>query len=146
MADELTKGFTLNRACSGSGQVLVEIVFSIGIVGVILSGLIVAVVYAQKATRLARERTEAGQLAQQKIESLRAEENNDHDLFWSKYYEGYDNTEENLGENEKFDRRTRVPGIVGSQPNRRAEIQVIVSWPDGDQTRDVTLNSYITEY
>lgn len=146
MADELKRGVPLNRACSGSGQALVEIVFSISIVAVILSGLVIAVVFAQKATRLAQERSEATQLAQQKIESLRSEENNNHDQFWADYYEGYDTTEENLGKNSKFDRQTEVTRIVGSELNRRAEIQVTVSWPDGDQTRDVTLNSYITEY
>lgn len=135
MADELNKG-----------QALVEIVFSISIVAVILGGLVIAVVYAQKATRLAQERSEATQLAQQKIESLRSEENNNHDQFWADYPNGYLNTEEDLGKNDKFTRVTEVTNIVGSEPNRRAEIQVTVSWPDGDQTRDVTLNSYITEY
>jgi type II secretory pathway pseudopilin PulG len=126
------------------GQALVEIVFSVSIVAVVLSGLVIAVVYSQKATRLAHERSEATQLAQRKIEAMRSEENRDHDQFWSDYPSGYDNSEVDLGSNEKFTRRTQILDIDGASPNRRAEIRVTVSWQDGNQ--DVVLNSYITEY
>lgn len=130
MANELNKG-----------QALVEIVFSISIVAVILSGLIVAVVYSQKATRSARARSEATQLAQQRIEFLRSEEEAGN--FWTDPT-GYNETDTEVGE---FTRNTTVTVDPGtSSPNRRAEVEVTVVWSEGAEDRSVTLNSYITEY
>ena len=128
------------------GQALIEIVFSISVVAAILGGLVIAVVYAQRATRMAQNRAEATQLAQQRIEYLRSLKKEDSNFIDDLADGNYSVTEQNLGVNNEFERETLVTNIHGSAPNRRAEIQVTVSWDDSGQTRDVSLNSYITEY
>lgn len=125
---------------SQSGQALVEIVFSISIFAIILSGLMVAVVYSQKATRSARTRSEATQLAQQRIEFLRSEKKAGN--FWADPT-GYNETTE-VGE---FTRNTTITvDSETSSPNRRSEVEVEVSWTESGHDRSITLNSYITEY
>lgn len=127
-----------NQLISSSGQALVEIVFSVSIVAVVLSGLVIAVVFSQKATRSAHLRAEATQLAQQRIEFLRSERGRGD--FWEDPT-GYNETGVNIG---NFTRDTTVL-IIGDSP-RRAEVEITISWADGNQTRDITLNTYITEY
>lgn len=128
---------------SQSGQMLVEIVFSVSIVATILTGLVVAVVYSQKATRSAHERAEAIHIAQEKIESLRGEKKANEDYFWDNVT-SYSGTESNVRNH--YERETVINLVETVAPHRRIKVTVTVSWQDGSSERSVDLTSYIAEY
>ena len=126
------------------GQTLVEAVFVVVVVGFILSGLVAAIIYFARAARVAKYRSWATNLAQEKLEELRAEKERDPDSFWADL-ESHSG-EEDLSPPEypgEFSRKTTVES-QGSNPGK-AKVTVEVSWQDGSQTRSVTVRSYLVE-
>ena len=66
------------------GQGIVEVVFSVGVVLLILSGVVILIVNTFGAKNKGFDRKKATQLAQMIIEEKVAERNNETESFWNK--------------------------------------------------------------
>lgn len=82
------------------GQGIVEVVFSIGIVLLILSGVVILMVNTFGAKNKGFDRKKATQLAQMIIEEKVAERDNETETFWNNIDNG--NTEEGLTKEDGF--------------------------------------------
>lgn len=71
------------------GQGIVEVVFSIGIVLLILSGVVILMVNTFGAKNKGFDRKKATQLAQVVIEEKVAERNNETESFWNKINDNF---------------------------------------------------------
>lgn len=71
------------------GQGIVEVVFSIGIVLLILSGVVILMVNTFGAKNKGFDRKKATQLAQMIIEEKVAERNNETESFWNKINDNF---------------------------------------------------------
>lgn len=138
------------------GSSLIEILIAIGIVGIVLTGIIVALTFSIKSTAESKYRSLATTKAQEVIEYLRRERSR---LGWSQFYElindgfycfdeipGFDvsiaEKQGQCGENYSL----VMPG-VGLNFKREAEINknglddveiiVTVSWPRFEQSADI---------
>lgn len=117
----------------------------ITVVGLVLSGLVAAVIYFARVARVAKYRSWATNLAQEKLEEIRSASKEDPETFWANI-EGYAG-EELLSPPDypgEFTRTTVINLQELSSP-KRAKITVTVSWRDGSETRSVTVSSYLTE-
>lgn len=65
------------------GQTLVEVIVAVGVVGLVLTGIVLSATFGLKTSRVARERFEARRILQSKLESIRDERNSDPGEFFS---------------------------------------------------------------
>jgi len=80
------------------GQSLIDVIFSMGIVVLVLTGVIVLVVSTAKVKRLAFERQKAIELSQLLIENKVLESKNDQINFWNGGYSNDDKPVSDFGE------------------------------------------------
>lgn len=129
------------------GQSLIEVVFAVSIIGLILAGFVSAIFYFSKASQVSKSGSKAGQLAQEKIEQLRAEKKSDPTLFWENMsnFASATPTPESLNDG-KYERSLSVDYSQPDGSNRRAEVEVTLSWKEQDQNKEVKVKSYFSEY
>jgi len=125
------------------GQTLIEGVFVIAVTGLILSGLATGIIYFARVARMAKYRSWAANLAQEKLEDWRSMKETDPDEFW----QTAQTTQpiiENLSQPAEFTRTTTFDyQEIGS--TRRVRVTIEVSWRDNQETREVQINSYFTD-
>jgi hypothetical protein len=80
------------------GQSLIDVIFSIGIVVLVLTGVIVLVVSTAKVKRMAFERQKAIELSQLLIENKVLESKNDQTVFWNGGYSNDDKPVSDFGD------------------------------------------------
>jgi len=68
---------------NNKGQSLIDVIFSMGIVVLVLTGVIILVVSTAKVKRMAFERQKAVELSQLLIENKVLESKNDQTVFWN---------------------------------------------------------------
>lgn len=64
------------------GQTLVEVVVAVAVIGLVLTGIVLAVTSGLKTSRISRERFEARRIAESQLEDIRSERNNDPGSFF----------------------------------------------------------------
>jgi len=132
------------------GQSLFEVVITLVVIGIILSGLVKVIVVSIKNMDYSRNQNLALNLAQSKIEDLIQERDaTQWSVFWNKYFEihGGQQIETNLGQNEIFSRDTVFTNI--SDPpdsNNLMKIQVTVTWEDSQGEHRSFIESHLTEW
>ena len=131
-----------------SGQTLVEAIFVVAIVGLILSGLVTSVIYANRVARASRDKSLAVKLAREKMEDLRDQKISDPTTFWDNAASGIGGSEPtDLGSAGSFDVSWEFDNYDDSFPNtRRVRAIVTVNWQDGAQTKQTKISSYFTQY
>lgn len=131
------------------GQSLLEVVFAISIIGLILGGFVSAIVYFSKTGQVAESGTKATQLAQEKIEELRAEKKDSPSSFWQNMDNNYlvnsPITEGNLGDG-KYTRITTYQDVTPENENRKIMVEVEIQWQEQDQEKSTTVTTYFNEY
>jgi Tfp pilus assembly protein PilV len=129
------------------GQSLLEVVFAVSVVGVILAGFVPAVVYFSKTGQVAESGAKATQLAQQKIEDFRSMKKTSSTDFWqtmSNYATATPAPESLQGG--KFERSIDVDYNQPNGTNKRAKVEVSISWKEQDKDKNVVVKSYFSEY
>lgn len=140
----------LKKIKKQSGQTLIETVFVLAFAGLILSGLIFAIIYFARVSQVNRLRFTAIKTAEGKTETLRSLKKNDPDSFWTQAESGYAGSETgaeitDLGLSElryTFEDYLLEPG---PPPTRKVKIRIKVFWKDGSQTREFETSSYYTD-
>lgn len=135
------------------GQSLVEIVVSVGVVALLITGVVVATTISLKNSQSATLRSLAVQFAQEGLESTRLLRN----AAWEEF-QGYAGLW-CLDKNNAW-----TPAVAGSCPanidgtftrgvtfvwnplEERMEITISVSWDDGGVPRDTTIETYMTDW
>ncbi len=132
------------------GQTLIEVVFVIGITGLILSGFVFAVIYFNRIARGAKLRSVAVKLTQEKMEDLKAMKRNELDDFWTWAEDGYISSPEDMSDFGLIQRVFSFQNyeLDGSTTpsTRKVEILVTVTWNDGSQEREFEVTSYFTDW
>lgn len=135
---------TYRLRTSQRGFTLIEALVALLIMAFCMLGLAGMQMAMSRNADLARQRSEATRLAQEKLEELRAfnsiETGADKEA-WDSLANGSD--EITTGSNVSF---TRQVTLGGSNADAQRTIQVAVSWVDrSGETKNVTLNSYIAK-
>lgn len=65
------------------GQTLVEVVVAVAVIGLVLTGIVMAVTSGLKTSRVSRERFEARRIVGSQLEDIRSERNNDPASFFA---------------------------------------------------------------
>lgn len=123
------------------GQSLVEIVVAIGVMGLVLTSMVMAVTIGIKTTRVAKERVEARHLIENRLEEARRERDTDPDGFFG-LGNRTDPTEQ-VGANPVYSLTTSYTEIV---PGEQIEVEVEVTWVDGANDYVVTGSTYLSKW
>jgi len=132
---------------SKQGQSLLEVIFAVSIIGLIMSGFVSAFVYFSKAGQVSRGGATATQLAQEKMEDLRAEKKDTPVSFWEdmENFSTATPTPESLDDG-KFERSLNVDYSLVDGSQKRAEVEVEVSWVEQGQDKSVRVKSFYSQY
>ena len=123
------------------GQSLVEVVVAIGVMGLVLTSMVMAVTIGIKTTRVAKERVEARHLIENRLEEARRERDTDPDSFFG-LGNRTDPTEQ-VGTNPMYSLTTSYTEIV---PGEQIEVEVEVTWVDGANDYVVTGSTYLSKW
>ena len=158
VSEYIQKRLQTIRSKSSKGSTIIELLIAVMVVGLIVTAVANAVTYSIKNTGESRFRQVATILGQQVIEFVRSEKNRKGllnlkntltggDYCFSTIPANLDTTPTNTGVcgasetvtmgGTDFKRDLNV--IIGSAPDYSMKITVVVSWFDGDQTREVEL-------
>ncbi len=138
----------LNLKNQKQGQSLLELVFAISIVGLLLAGFVSAIVYFSKTGQVSESGSKATQLAQEKIEHLRAEKNNSPADFWQNMDNNYlpnSPISEDL-DGGKYQRITTYTDLTPAGENRKVQVEVVISWREQDQIKTAAVKTYFSQY
>lgn len=131
------------------GQSLLEVIFAVAIIGMMLSGFVSAIVYFSKVGQVAESDSTATQFAQEKLEELRGMKLQSENSFWESMsnYATATPAPESLHDG-KFERSISVDYLAPTpgERNQRARVDVTVSWMEQDQSKEITVKSYYSEY
>ena len=83
---------------NNKGQSLIDVIFSMGIIVLVLTGVVILVVSTAKVKRLAFERQKAIELSQLLIENKVLESKNDQTTFWNGGYSNDDKSVSDFGD------------------------------------------------
>lgn len=122
------------------GQTLIEVVAGVGLLMIVVTALIGLGVVAMKTSTSARNRTVAAKLANEGMELVRSErDQNAWDDFvtltWADQVVGVGSVD--------FTRKTTVTDTAESN---KKKITVIVEWPESSGTKSVSVTSYLTDW
>jgi len=126
------------------GQSLVEVIFAVSIIALILSGLVSGTIYFGRAARSAKYRSLAVGLAEEKLEELRAEKENNPTSFWQIVAAHPDPTLESLTSPASFTRTTTFSDYQEIDSTKKVKVDIKVDWRDGEKTRQTMVSSYFT--
>ena len=126
------------------GQSLVEVIFIVGIVALILSGLVSGTIYFGRSARSAKYRSLAVSLAEEKLEELRAEKENNPASFWQAVAVHSSPIIENLTDPASFTRTTTFSDYQEIGSTKKVKVDIRVDWQDGEKTRQTVVSSYFT--
>lgn len=135
----------MEKAKIQKGQTLIEVVAALVIVSIILAGVVRVVVVSLKNMEFSRNQNFSLNLAQTKVEELRAERDSTNwEVFWKKYLETLPNpqVEPDLGQGGAFTRKTFFEG----EGDNKMKIIVNVSWEDSLGTHVSSISSYLTKW
>lgn len=130
---------------TGKGQTLVEVIVAVGVIGLVLTGIVLAASSGLKTSRVARERFEARRLASSKLEEVRNERNTDPASFFaeskagSSFEEGPETIEGNLASYE------RTVSYDYTADGDEVEVTVEVEW-GSDPTFSVSETTILTQW
>jgi type II secretory pathway pseudopilin PulG len=144
---------TMKKNSLSAGQTLVEAVVVVGVVVLLVTGLIAGTTASLRSAQSGRTRTQAVSLAQEGIEiarGLRDENWNAFEAYTGSYCLGDDRVLTISG-------GTCAPNITTPEGTLSREITfdwqdpkmiitVVVSYLEGESTRDVTLTTYFTQW
>lgn len=125
------------------GQSILEAIFAIAITGMILAGFVSAIIFFGRTSQVAQSGAEATQLAQEKIEQLRADRKRSPSDFWQKLQEGGFNDEEAI---KKYNRTTEVNLEQENGNIYRAKVKVTIAWIDQGEDKEVNMSTYFSKY
>ena len=126
---------------SNEGQSLVEVVVAIGVMGLVLTSMVMAVTIGIKTTRVAKERVEARHLIENRLEEARRERDTDPDGFFE-LGSRTDPTQQ-VGTNPVYNLTTYYTEVV---PGEQIEVEVEVTWVDGANDYTVTGSTYLSKW
>ena len=126
------------------GQSLVEVIFVVSIIALILSGLVSGTIYFGRSARSAKYRSLAVGLAEEKLEELRAEKENNPTSFWQIVAAHPDPTLESLTSPASFTRTTTFSDYQEIDSTKKVKVDIKVDWRDGEKTRQTMVSSYFT--
>ncbi|HPT66318.1 MAG TPA: hypothetical protein PK257_03360 [Candidatus Woesebacteria bacterium] len=118
------------------GQSLIDVVFSIGIVVLVLTGVIVLVVSTAKVKRVAFERQKAVELSQLLIENKILESKNDPTAFWNGGYSSDDKPVTDFGDDFDGYQYSIDPGL-GCTDKQSCNLIFTVKWEGIGQSLSV---------
>ncbi|MCM8787807.1 MAG: hypothetical protein NC935_07160 [Candidatus Omnitrophica bacterium] len=121
-----------------SGQTLIEVLFSVGVISVCLVGLTIATTTALRNNRLSKEYTLANKYAEEGLEIVRQQR--DQALNWEQF----------LTINDRCDSIDalfqRCFQYQTEEFGSRRKITVIVSWQEGGRTHMVEAVTFLTKW
>lgn len=125
---------------SQKGQTLVEVVAGLGMLAIVVIALIGMGVVALKTSSSARNRTVAAKLANEGMELVRSErDQNTWDDFVVLTWSDQNITVGSVD----FTRKTAVTATADSG---KKKIVVTVEWPESSGTKSVSVTSYLTDW
>ena len=125
-----------------SGQSLVEVLVAMTVILMVIVGIIVATVYATRNSTFSKNQALATKLAQEKMEQVRSERDQDPDAF---FILSSSETEPIIG---IFTRQTTYSPATcpGDDCEKKTEVKVTVSWTDQTGVHQANLNSVFTKW
>jgi len=114
--EKLKKNFNLIKV---SGQSLIEVVFVLGVVALLLSGLVVATIFNVKVARYSKNKAIATQIAREQIESVKARKQSAD--FWDEFTD----TEGTVG---NFSYKTTYSDPQTSDSKKQVDLTVKIWW------------------
>lgn len=140
------------RPCSSPGQSLIEIIISVGIVVLLVTGLVSGATFAQRMSQLGTLRSRAIKYAQEGIELTRQLR----DAGWDPFV-NYAQSGGNwcLAEDETWNQASSCTVNIGGIFTRsvlftwldpRMNVVVTVKWNDGSITRKSELRTFFTQW
>ena len=119
------------------GQSLVDVIFSIGIIVLVLTGVVVLVVSTAKIKRINSQRQKAVELSQLLIEDKISEIKDDPSTFWNSAEDHVFNSENAGNFGEDFVGYTYVLEQKNCNDHNSCDIIFNISWEDGTQSLSV---------
>lgn len=126
------------------GQSLIEMVFVISVVGMVISGIVFGMIYFSRVARFAKYRSLATSLAKGKIETLKAEKEDNPNAFWETAQNPAPIVE-TLTFPATFTRTITFSEYIGSNSTQKVKVVVELTWKDGSKEDSVSLASYFSE-
>jgi len=118
------------------GQIILEVIVSVGIITVVLLGAVAATTRALKTARVASSRAEALAYANRVMEKIKIDKESDVEAFFNK------------SDCNSYD------GVTGSYTldasctgfgSGIVDVSLVVSWPEGDTNFSVSLDTKLTK-
>lgn len=115
---------------NNNGQTLVEVIVAVAVIGLVLTGIVLAVTSGLKTSRVSRERFEARRIVETELEDIRSERNNDPGSFFA---------DENAGDTIEVGPDVVEGNLTSYQKTvtydyeadgREVEVTVVVGWGD----------------
>lgn len=126
---------------SNKGQTLVEIVVAIGVMGLILTSMVMVATIGIKTSRVAKERVEARHLMENRLEEVRRSRDTNPETFFGTGT--YSDAPVLMGSNPEYSLTTTYTEIV---PGEQYEITVDVTWVDGANDYNVSSSTYLSRW
>ena len=120
---------------NNKGQSLIDIIFSIGIITLVLTGVVVLVVSTARVKRMAFERQKAIELSQLLIENKILESKNDQTVFWNG---GYGDDSKPVTDFGDFSNYQYTIDPDPSCNNTSCNLTFTVRWEGADQSLSVS--------
>lgn len=144
---------------NNSGQSLLEIIVATGVVILLITGLVVGTSVSLRTSQYGQSRSHAIKYAQEGVELVRnLRDSNEWDTFITNDTDsGPAATTKCLSKDHKWSTAipcstnidnvyTRSVSFQWNEAANRMEVSVGVSWDESGQTKDVTLDTYFTQW
>lgn len=123
------------------GQTLIEVVVAIALVGLTLTSMVVAATIGITSARLAKERSEARHLVENRLEEARRERDTDPELFFS--LGTRTDGPESVGPESMFEMTTTYTELVADE---KMGVTVEIEWSDGGRIYVVNQSTYLNKW
>ena len=116
-----------------AGQSLVEVVYILGMVVILLTGLVVSMVFSIKTARYSRNKATATRISRELIEEAKSQKQED--AFWTAVngYSGIDWSCREPVARDNFLYKECYRNYVSSSEEEKIDFQVRVWWDSGDE-------------
>lgn len=123
------------------GQSLIEITVAVAIMGLVLTSMVAMSTLGLKTVRLAKDRSVARHLIENKFEEIRRGRDEDKEGFFSQGTRTLG--VENVGTSPVYALTVSYTEIVVGE---QYEVTVFVTWMDGENTYSVTQSTYLSKW